>query len=329
MSFTMAGKTVGRISFGMAGLTGFGKVSTEDAIATLKAALYAGANFWNAGEIYGKPDYNSLHLLNAYFTKYPGDAEKVVISVKSCFDLMGGKTFNDTEGVRACIDRCLAVLDGKCKIDIFEPARLDPNVPVEETVRAIAEYVKAGKIGSVGLSECGAASIRKASAVTPISAVEIELSLFETGIFTNGVADVCKELNIPIVAYSPLNKGFLTGQLRKYEDMPEKDYRQMFPRFQPDVFDENLKLVEEVERLAKGKGYSAIQVAIAWVAAQSETIGVPVIPIPGASSVPRVDENMKEVTLSKTELEEISAILEKIEVKGGRAPARFSHFLEV
>lgn len=329
MAFTIAGKHVGRIGFGMGGLTGFGKVSKEDGIATLKAALNAGANFWNAGDIYGTPEYNSLHLLDAYFTKYPEDAAKVVISVKSCFDMKGAKTRNDTEGVKASIDHCLEILDGKCRIDVFQAARLDTKVPVEETVGAIAEYVKAGKIGGVGLSECGAASIRKAAAVTTIAAVEIELSLFETGIFSNGVSDACRQLRIPIVAYSPLNKGFLTGQLRKYEDLPEKDFRRMFPRFQPDVFDENLKLVEEVEKLAKRKGASVIQVAIGWVLAQSETIGVPVIPIPGASAVSRVEENSREVMLTKEELEDLDGVLERIVVKGGRAPAQFSHFLEV
>ena len=330
MALKIAGKPVGHIGFGMGGLTHPGHhVSTEDAIATLKAALNSGANFWNAGTIYGTPQHNSLHLLNAYFTKYSEDAEKVVISVKACFDMRAGQAHNDEESVKASIEHCLQVLDGKCRIDLFQPCRLDPEIPVEETIGAIAEYVKAGKIGSVGLSECSAASIRKAVAVTTISAVEIELSLFETGIFSNGVAAACKEFGIPIVAYSPLNKGFLTGQLRKYEDIPENDYRRMFPRFQPDVFEENLKLVEEVEKTAKRQGCTTIQAAIAWVTAQSEVVAVPVIPIPGASSVARAEENLKDVRLTKEHLQEINDVLESVEVKGARAPARFAHFLEV
>ena len=317
----------------MGGLTAFGtaKVSSENAIACMKAALHAGANFWNAGEHYGTPEYNSLHLLNIYFRRYPEDADKVVISVKSCFGLVDGQIAlrNDEKGVKASIDHCLEVLDGKCRIDVFQAARLDPDVPVEETVGAIQEYVKVGKIGGVGLSECSAASIRKAVAVAPIAAVEVEVSLFETGIFSNGVADACKEFQIPIVAYSPLNRGFLTGQYRKYEDLPEKDYRKMFPRYQPEVFDENVRLVEEIEKVARQRGCSGIHVALAWVSAQSNSLGVPVVPIPGASSVPRVPENMMEVTLTVQELEALREILSRIEVKGARAPARFAHWMEV
>ena len=331
MSFTISSRQVGRIGFGMGGLTAFGteKISTEDAIGILKAALDAGANFWNAGENYGTLDYNSLHLLNAYFTKYPGDAEKVVVSVKGCYDRTSFQACTDVESVRASIERCFEILDGKCRIDIFQAARLDPNVPVEDTVGAIVEYVKAGKIGGVGLSECSAASIRNAVAVTPVSAVEVELSLFETSIFSNGVAEACKEFGIPIIAYSPLSRGFLGGQLRKYGDLAENDFRRIFPRFQPDVFDENLRLVEEVEKLAKRRGCSIVEIAIAWVSAQSDSVGVPVIPIPGTSSSFRVEENSTKVTLAPQELQELNHILENIEVKGGRAPARFANLLEV
>lgn len=333
MQYQIAGKPVGHIGYGFIGLTnpaGLGGMpSTEEAITTLKAALNAGANFWDAGEIYGTVDYNSLHLLNAYFTKYPEDASKVVLSIKSCFDLRAGKAHNDAASVKAHIENCLKVLDGKCQIDLFQPARLDPDVPVEETMGAIAEYVKAGKIGSVGLSECSAASVRKAVQVCPITAVEVELSLFETGILSNGVADACKEFGIPIIAYSPLNRGFLNGQLRKYEDMELTDFRRRFPRYYPENFDNNLKLVDAVERVAKQEGCTTIQAAIAWVSAQGERLGVPIIPIPGARAVARVEENMNDVKLSKSGLEEINEILAKTEVKGGRVPAGFERFIEV
>ncbi|KAK4550490.1 hypothetical protein LTR36_000069 [Oleoguttula mirabilis] len=330
MTATIAGKAVGAIGFGMISLLNPAKpVTTEDAIATLKAALHAGANFWNAGEHYGTPEYNSLHLLNAYFTKYPDDAEKVVVSVKGCFSFKERKPANDAKGVRASIENCLSILDGKCRIDLFQASRGDPDVPIEVTVGAMAEHVKAGKIGSIGLSECSAATIRKAVTVHQIAAVEVELSLFETSVMSNGVAEACKEFGIPIVAYSPLSRGFLTGQLRKYEDMPEKDFRRMFPRFQSDVFDENLKLVEEVEAVSTKKGCSTVQVAIAWVSAQSKTAGVPVIPIPGAGAVSRVEENMKRIELSDVELDEINEVLERVEVKGARYPAAFSRFESV
>ena len=196
------------------------------------------------------------------------------------------------------------------------------------TVGAIAEFVKAGRLGGVGLSECSAATIRKASAVHPIAAVEVELSLFETGILSNGVAEACKEFGIPIIAYSPLSRGFLTGQIRKYEDI-ENDFRRMFPRFQREVFDDNLKLVDEVEKVAKRKGCSTAQVAIAWVSAQRKSVGVPVIPIPGASALSRAEENLSRIELDDDELKEIGKVLEDIEIKGARYPAMFARFQEV
>lgn len=328
--FKVAGKDVGEIGLGVIGLVAPGKaIPTDYAIEVLKTALDSGANFWNAGEFYGVTQYNSLHLLNAYFSKYPEDAARVFISVKGCFDMISRKALNDSEGVRASIDNCLKIIDGKCHIDLFEAARVDPDVPIETTVRAIAEYVKAGKVGSIGLSECSAASIRKAAAVHPVAAVELELSLFETSVLSNGVAETCQELQIPVIAYSPLGRGFLTGKFRRFEDLPDGDYRKFFPRFQPAVFGENLKVVEEVDELAKGKGCSAAQVAIAWVSEQSRTTGIPIIPIPGASAISRVQENMKRVTLRDQELKQLNLALQRITIKGARYPAAFARFVGV
>jgi pyridoxine 4-dehydrogenase len=332
MTFTIAGKTItSPIGFGMGGLTAFGKIPTEDAIPVLKAALEHGANFWDAGENYGTPESNSLHLLNAYFTKYPEDADKVCISVKSSFDIKQARTLADAASIKDSVERCLKVLDGKCRIDIWQAARLDADVPVEETVGAIAEFVKAGKIGSVGLSECSASSIHKASAVAPIAAVEVEVSLFETSIFSNGVSDACKEFGIPIVAYSPLSRGMLTGQYRKYEDLPDNDFRKIFkfPRWMPEAFDENIKLVHEVESIAEKKGCTSFQVALAWVTAQSDVTGAPVLPIPGTTSIARLEQNMKVVTLTKGEMQELQEVLDRIEVKGNRYPDRFAHTLNI
>lgn len=315
----------------MGGLTAFGNLSFEEAIPVMKAALDKGANLWNAGENYGPANRNSLHLLNAYFTKYPEDADKVCISVKSSFDVANARSLCDAVSVRESIERCLKVLDGKCRIDIWQCARLDPNIPVEETVGAIAEFVKAGRIGGVGLSECSANSIRKASAVHSVAAVEVEVSLFETSIYPNGVANACKEFGIPIVAYSPLSRGMLTGKYRKYEDLPEDDFRKKFkfPRWMPDAFDENVKLVHEVEKIAERKGCTSFQVALAWVVAQSDVVGTPVVPIPGTTSIARLQKNMESVNLSKEELRELQDVLDRIEVKGARYPARFQNTLNI
>lgn len=177
----------------------------------MREALKQGSNFWNAGEIYGTPERNSLHLLNEYFTKYPEDAEKVVLSVKGAFKPGQPVMDGSKENVIRSIEECLRVLDGKKSLDIFECARVDPNVPIEDTVSFIAPYVKAGKVGGIGLSEANAANIRRAAKVHTIAAVEAELSLWSTHIFDNGTVDVCGELGIPIIAYSPLGKGFLVS----------------------------------------------------------------------------------------------------------------------
>lgn len=177
----------------------------------MRTALSLGANNWNGGELYGSPERNSLHLLNEYFTKYPGDAEKVVLSIKG--GLKKGEMAPDgsRENIRRSIDECLKVLDDKKSLDLFECARVDPKTPIEETVGYIAEYVKEGKLGGISLSEVGPQSIRKAHAAHPISAVEVEFSLWSTEILENGVAATCAELGIPIIAYSPLGRGFLVS----------------------------------------------------------------------------------------------------------------------
>jgi len=175
----------------------------------MRAAVSLGAVAWNGGEFYGPPERNSLHLLNEYFSKYPGDADKVVLSLKG--GAIPGELVPDSRkaNVARSIDECLKVLDGKKFIDLFECARLDGETPLEETIGAIAEYVKAGKVGGISLSEVSAETIRKAHAIHPISAVEVEFSLFSTDMLSNGVAAACAELGITVVAYSPLGRGFL------------------------------------------------------------------------------------------------------------------------
>lgn len=295
------------------------------AVSAMRAALAAGANFWNGGEIYGSPERNSLHLLNEYFTQYPEDADKVVISIKGGGGA-DGMPDGSAEGTKRSIENCLRILDGKKKLDIWESARVDPKTPIEITMRAAAEFVKAGKIGGVALSECGVDTIRRAAKVTKIESVEVEYSLWATEIKDNGVAEACKELGIPIVAYSPLGRGFLTGQIRKPEDIPEKDMRRHMPRFQPGAFEKNLKLVEELEKLAAKKGCTPGQVGIAWVKSQSGKGGMPVlIPIPRATTKERVEENMVDVKLSDEDLQEIDALIGGVEIEGGRYP----DFLEV
>ncbi|KAK7563412.1 NADP-dependent oxidoreductase domain-containing protein [Phyllosticta citricarpa] len=323
------GKEVGRIGFGLMGMTWRNPAPpVEQSFKAMKAALATGSNFWNGGEFYGPPEFNSLHLLNQYFTKYPEDADKVLLSIKGGCKLENIHPDGSREGVQRSIEQCLKILDGKKFLDIFECARVDPNVPIEETIGYIAEYVKAGKVGGISLSECNANTIRRAAKVHPIACVEVEFSLYASEILENGIAEACGELNIPIVAYSPLGRGFLTGAIKKFEDLPEGDFRRHMPRFQPDAFGENLKLTEEVEHIAQQKGVTPAQVSLAWVLAHSRKNGLPeIIPIPGATTEARVLENNKQVKLSEQEVLILGEILKRIEIKGGRYPPEHGHLL--
>jgi pyridoxine 4-dehydrogenase len=285
----------------------------------MRASLASGANFWNGGELYGTPERNSLHVLREYFSKYPEDAKKVVLSIKG--GLVPGKAEMDCrpENVRRSVDECLRILDGKKTLDIFECARVDPKVAIEETIGALVELVKEEKIKGIGLSEVRAETIRRAHKVHPIAAVEVELSLWATDILHNGVATTCAELGIPIAAYSPLMRGALTGQIKSKADIPEGDPRKHMPKFQDDVMAGNMKVTHEVEKLAQKKGVTNAQIAIGWVRSLSGRNGMPIIiPIPGASTEQRVLENSKEVDLTEEEMLEIESILKENKVIGAR-----------
>ncbi len=230
----------------------------------MKAALNSGCNFWNGGEFYGKPEANSLQLLNRYFTQYPEDAEKVVISIKGGLVPGQMKTDGSEKNVRRSIEECLKVLDGKKFLDIFEMSRQDPSTPLEETINTMAQYVKEGKIGGIGLSETTAETIKEAAALHPIAAVEVEMSLQTPDILANGIAKTCGELNIPIIAYSPLGRGLLTAAIAKPSDIDPGDIRHHLPRFAPENMEKNAQMGLEVKKVAKAKDCTPAQVALAW-----------------------------------------------------------------
>ncbi|XXG99355.1 hypothetical protein Hte_005692 [Hypoxylon texense] len=318
----VAGKAVGPVGFGLMGLTRpWAPTEYPEAMKVMKTALDQGANFWNGGMFYGPPDANSLQLLKYYFENNPEDAEKVVLSIKGAYDVKTLTPTGSPEAIRASVDEALRVLGGTVKIDVFECARVDPTVPIETSVKALAELVKEGKIGGIGLSEANATTIRRAHAVHPIAAVELELSLFTPDALTNGVVDTCHELGIPIIAYSPVSRGWLTGQFRTVDDLPENDMRRRFPRFHPDNFDKNFKLVEAVEAVAKRKGATVPQVAISWVRRQGT------IPIPGSTKVERVVENCKDVPLDEEDLAELRRIMDTIPIVGERYGGKFEEQL--
>lgn len=319
-TYTLAGSHVGTTGFGLMGLTWRPNPAPQSqCFDAMKTALEHGANFWNGGELYGTPERNSLHLLREYFEKHPGDANKVVISIKGGLEKGGMKPDGRPENVRRSIDECLTQLAGTKKLDLFESARVDPETPIEVTIRTANEYVKAGTLGGISLSECSADTIRRAAKVAKISAVEVEYSLWATEIQDNGVLATCGELGIPIIAYSPLGRGFLTGQIKKRDDLPEDDMRRHLPRFSEENFPKNVELIHQLEKLAERKGCTPGQVGIAWVKAQSERNGNPVIiPIPGATTTERVKENLVNVDLSENDLKEVDSILASVEIHGER-----------
>lgn len=228
-------------------LTGYGllgltwrpdKLPDERCFGAMKAAIENGATVWSSSSIYGmppEPPTAGLHLLRRFFEKYPEYADQVTLFIRACCDATTLAATNTREGVVASFAECNEILAPFKKIDVFGPARIDPNVPLEETIGTLKELMDRGDIGAVGLSEVRAETIRKASNICRISVVEVEFSLWSTEVLTNAVAAICKELEIPILTYSPLGYGFLTGKVRKLEDIPKGDIRLMFGRFQPEV----------------------------------------------------------------------------------------------
>jgi len=324
----LLGKEVGTTGYGMMGLTWRDPPQSQEAsFKALRAALKAGCNFWNGGEIYGTPELNSLTLLEKYFTKYPEDADKVVLSVKGAVGPMGPDS--SPEGVRTSVDNCLKLLNGKKSIDIFECARISPKTPIETTMKTLDdEYVKTGKIGGISLSEVSAATIERAAQVTKIVAVEIELSLWATDPLTNGIFAACAKHSIPIVAYSPIGRGILSGQIKSVDDIPAGDFRHTIPRFNKENFPKNIELVTKLEKIAEGKGVTPAQLAISWVRHLGKNGNPAVIPIPGALTEARIVENAKEVGFSEKDIADIDAILASFTVEGDRYGGHIAAFMD-
>ena len=319
---TLAGKQIGPIGFGLMNLTWRAEpIPDLQAFAAMKAALKTGCNLWNAGVFYGPPEANSLQLLSRYFTKYPEDADKVVLSVKGG-NVPGVMKISGTrDNLRRSIDECLRLLDGKKFIDIFEMARQDQETPLEESINTMAEYIKERKIGGIGISEVTPAQKRDNAKLHPIHAVEVELSLQSPDILDNGVVDTCAELGIPIVAYSPLGRGLLTASIKSLDDLDSTDIRRRLPRFQADAVDKNAQMAEKLQAVGKAKGASPAQVAIAWSRHWSNKPGKPtIIPIPGSTTEQRALENGQLITLSEQELSEIEDIRKNTAVVGPRYP---------
>ncbi|KAK6517394.1 Pyridoxine 4-dehydrogenase [Arthrobotrys megalospora] len=318
---TIAGREVGPTGFGLMAFTGRPFIIPDSEIfAALNTALSHGANFFVSGEFYGLRDpQDNLHMIKRYFTAYPEAGDKVVLSVKAGMNWTTRTPDSSPAAIHSSINNILQKA-GRDRIDVFCLARVDKNTPLEESYEVVKEYIEAGKIGSFCLSECSAETIRKAVGILGkenISCVELEVSLWSTEIFENGVAEVCSEFNIPIAAYSPLGRGFLTGQFKSADDLPEGDPRRYFDRFKPENFGKNLELVDMVKGIAEKKGCTPSQLGLAWVR-QVGGGGLRIVPIFGATKQAQVAENLQSVDLTDAEMAEINGILKSFKPTGGR-----------
>jgi len=286
-----------------------------ESVATIHRALDLGVTFLDTADMYG-PHTNEVLVGRAI----RGRRGEVVLATK--FGNMRGPdgAFLGVNGrpeyVRACCEGSLARL-GVEVIDLYYQHRVDKSVPIEETVGAMSDLVKEGKVRFLGLSEASPATIRRAHAVHPVSALQTEYSLW-TRDPEEGLLAVCRELGIGFVAYSPLGRGFLTGRFRRFEDLPEGDYRRLAPRFQGENFQKNLDVLAKVEEISREKGCTPAQLALAWLHAQ----GTDVVPIPGTKSRGRLEENVGalRVSLSPADLARIEAVAPKGFTAGPRYP---------
>ncbi|KAH3662514.1 hypothetical protein OGAPHI_005766 [Ogataea philodendri] len=323
------------------GETGYGLMSLtwrptpvprEQAFATINNAISEGIEVFNSGEFYGNfpnDKHANLELLKAYFEEYPDSRSKMVISVKGCIDIPNPPD-NSPENVAKSIRNIASYFPGK-KFDIFEPARMDTKHAVEDVVKSIIPFVEDGTIRGISLSEVGADTIRRAAKVHPISCVEVEFSLWTRDILTNGVMDTCRELGIPVVAYSPLGRGYLTGQIKSVKDIPAGDIRHHLDRFaSEEALARNMGMVKLVEQLAAQKKCTPAQIALAWVRKHSEFPEkyARVIPIPSSSTPERNHENNTLVKLTDGEFATLNEQLAKITVSGLRYNAHAEAFLE-
>ncbi|KAF9064030.1 aldo/keto reductase [Rhodocollybia butyracea] len=312
--------TVGAVAHGLMLMTWTpSPVSDEQAFEAIKAgvdALPSGTKaFLNSGEFYAMDwGTSNLQLLSRFYAKYPEYADKTFLSVKG--GIRNGGPDGSMDCLRASVENIQRALGPNKKLDLFEPARIDPNTPVETITNNLVTLVKEGKFSHIGLSECNANTLRKANTVHPISAVEIEVSPWSYDENQKAVISTARELGVTVVAYSPLGSGYLTGQIKSASDIPEGDLRSHYTRFQEENFKSNWGIVEGLQSVAAKKGVTPAQLSIAWVA----SLGPHLLPLPGSSKSSRTLENLQagDIKLTALEIKAIDDILADNPVVGDR-----------